>query len=139
MRRLAIAVGLVLALAAAGVGAAIGASGSIPPAGHGAPATGATAANTTRLLSRPWKLRAFRRHRRVVVVRYTEGDCWGAARAHVTERALSVTIELLQRYSGGTGIACPQFLIVRNLSIGLKTPLGHRRLVHAPLSVPPGG
>jgi hypothetical protein len=135
MRRLAIAVALVLALAALGVGVAIAASGGGGKAP--APRTATTAAG--HLVSRGWALGAIRSHGRVIVIRYTEGDCWGAAHARASESSKSVTIELLQTYTGGRGVACPEFLIVRTLSVHLKTALGRRRLVHGPVSATPGG
>ena len=130
---LARAIGLAIALAAlgVGVGVAIASGGTYLQASRPAvlPAGGT-------LLSRPWRLRAI--HGRVVVIRYTEGDCWGAGKALTSERPKSVTIELRQAYTGGARVACPQFLVVRTLSVHLKAPLGRRRLVHARLSSPPG-
>jgi hypothetical protein len=137
MRRLAVAGGLVVALGALGVGAAIAASGGTPRAQAGA-TVHRTAVMTTLLRSRPWTLRALRNHGRIIVIRYTEGDCWGAAQAHVTQKRTSVTIELLQAYSGGAGVACAQFLMIRALDVHLRATLGHRRLIHAPLGATPG-
>jgi hypothetical protein len=137
MRKLAVGIGLVLLLAAVGVGVAIAASGAARGAKAVTQAPREPTAGATRLLrSRSWRLRAV--HGRVVVIRYTEGDCWGGGMAHTSERKKSVMIELLQPFSGGAGVACPQFLTVRSLSVHLKAPLGHRRLLHAPLGAAPG-
>jgi hypothetical protein len=68
------------------------------------------------------------------LVRYAEGDCWGGGRAHVTQTEASVTIELLQSYSGGAGVACPLFILLRNLRVQLRAPLGQRHLLHAPVA-----
>ncbi len=123
-------------LAAVGVGVAIAASGG----GHSSRAVATaprTAVATELLLSRPWTLRAVRDHGRVLAITYTEGDCWGASRVRVTQKQKSVTIELLQSFSGGGVAACPQFLLVRDLQVHLRAPLSHRRLIHARLSGSP--
>jgi hypothetical protein len=121
MRRLVVVIGLVSALA---VAAAASGCGGQAQAGATAPPKVANS------ISRPWTLRAVRDHGRVIVIRYTEGDCWGAAQARTTETQASVTIELLQFHSPGPG-ACPLFLLNRDLQVHLQAPLGHRRLIHA--------
>jgi len=96
------------------------------------------AVSSSVLVSRPWTLRTVRDHGRVVVISYSEGGCWGPAQVRVAQKRTTVTIELLQPYSGGPGVACPQFLLVRDISVRLKVPLGRRHLIHAPLGATPG-
>lgn len=139
MNRLPIAIGLTLAVIAISLGVAIAAS-SGTDSGQAprpkAPALAGTTAKTTHLRSRSWRLGAVRSHGRVVVIQYAEGDCWVGGRSQVSQTKTAVTIELLQAYTGGTGVACPQFLIIRTLSVHLQAPLGRRRLLHAPVGAP---
>jgi hypothetical protein len=99
------------------------------------PTRGAVAHRTghTLIVSVPWRFQSIESRR--VRLSWIGGGCLTPARTRVVEARRSVEIPVLAReYMPGPGEACTADARFYTVQIHLRDPLGHRKLLHAPLT-----
>jgi len=87
----------------------------------------------SRIVSVPWRLQSAKS--RLVRLSWIGGGCLTPDRTRVVETRRSVEIAVLVRqYVPGAGEACTADARFYTVQIHLREPVGHRALVHAPLT-----